>query len=231
MNNPLKFTDPSGLHVVDCSWDGCPGSACPYCGGVGGGGSPNYGGDTPPPGASLTGPLWASEQQNEAEYEKWLAGWLYGPTKSTPADQTIIVHCNEFDLLDISCDPPPQAVVGSSTWYSPFYNADEARLASIGRGVVSGAGGIGDPRFIAGFYAASAGSVALDFAASSLEFLGPSGGFQYGQGRAFGVLWDDYTLLRLDLHPLEAGGDSIWHLHLFAAGGEHGLRIPFVWPF
>jgi len=48
-NNPLSRTDPLGEFFVDCSWGGCPGSACPYCGGGGAeGGGGYYGGGGSP---------------------------------------------------------------------------------------------------------------------------------------------------------------------------------------
>jgi RHS repeat-associated protein len=36
--NPLSRIDPNGLFLVDCVWNGCPGSACYACGGPGFGG-------------------------------------------------------------------------------------------------------------------------------------------------------------------------------------------------
>jgi hypothetical protein len=81
-------------------------------------------------------------------------------------------------------------------------------------------------------YAVMAGAVAgdvLDTAGENLRVLGPSPGFAFGQGRAFGILWDDTFLIRLDRHSLAPGGPPIWHLHLFSEGGEHGFVIPFGW--
>jgi hypothetical protein len=41
MNNPLSFTDPLGLFIVDCTWDFCPHNN------GGGGGAGDYGGGSP----------------------------------------------------------------------------------------------------------------------------------------------------------------------------------------
>jgi hypothetical protein len=81
-------------------------------------------------------------------------------------------------------------------------------------------------------YAVMGGAVAadaLDAAGENLNVLGPSPGFAFGQGRAFAILWGSTTLVRLDLHSMTPGGSSIWHVHLFSGGGEHGIVIPFGW--
>jgi RHS repeat-associated protein len=69
-DNPVSFTDPKGLYIVDCVWEFC--SPCPNCGSGGGdgggGGSPDYTVSTPPPGASIVAPTQQlQDAMNQAE--------------------------------------------------------------------------------------------------------------------------------------------------------------------
>jgi hypothetical protein len=71
---------------------------------------------------------------------------------------------------------------------SPYFSDDEARLRYLGRGVVSGAGIIGDPRYIAGFYAASFGSAALGAITADISAV--------EEGQMFGTRFNgNYPLL------------------------------------
>jgi RHS repeat-associated protein len=225
-NGPLQTVDPTGLDEIksifstDCVWFNCYGG-----GSVAGG---NYGGDSSgfSQGISMTGPLWGIEANNEAKYVGWLQEWqAQAMAASGTGAYTIIVHCNELDLWDISCDPPSQAVLGSKTWYSPYYNSDWARLSLTSSGVVKVAGGLDDPRFIAEFYAASAGSALIDAAVSDIALV--EGGQIFGTG------------FNGNFPAFNANDEFRVGWWYFSETGEYGFRITgdylnnakiFLWP-
>jgi RHS repeat-associated protein len=101
----------------------------------------------------------------------------------------------------------------ADTWRN---GSGAANTAAVATAVVSGAA-----------LAYEAGEAAAD----NLRFVGPSPGFAYGNGRAFGVLWGDFMLFRVDLQEMVPGQGPMWHAHLFPGdGGGHGFVIPLWSP-
>jgi RHS repeat-associated protein len=137
-NGPLNAIDPNGLDEVrsifstDCVWYSC------YQGGPVANG--DYGGANSgfTQGISMSGLLWENEARNEERYLGWLEEWKAQAAlaSSGAGADTIIVHCDELNIWNISCDPPPQALLGSKTWYSPFFDSDAVRLAAVSQRVV-----------------------------------------------------------------------------------------------
>jgi hypothetical protein len=70
---------------------------------------------------------------------------------------------------------------------------------------------------------------AIRAALKNLKFDGPSPGFAFRNGRAFGIRWGNQGLIRVDLHPMSRGEQPRWHVHFGSREDEHGLRIPLTW--
>jgi len=185
-NNPLSNTDPTGLYVIDCTWQFC--SPCPYCGGAGGGsgggGSLSYTADTPPQGASIVAPnqqLQDEMVQAEARYEAQvnLAFALANAAHEGGVGEVIDVNCND-DLFNLDC-----AIASWSARYvynpADHYLTGDARIRAMAQAINGQAGVMGTFKGVGAFYGvslvgAAGGVVAADAAA------GAEGSILFGRG-------------------------------------------------
>ena len=118
-----------------------------------------------------------------------------------------------------------------------YYNhlgnlSDDQRLRIVARGVVRGAGVVGDWRYVAGFYAASLGSAAIDaviadYAAGPLEST-LFGRFNPEQGGGFpGFLNDPSYPIRLGYGWNGKIGQMVFRLSIDALGHVDFWTVPF----
>jgi hypothetical protein len=106
-----------------------------------------------------------------------------------------------------------------NAWLANFKGSDsplndEQRLRFVANGVVAGAGGIGDLRFIIGFYLASAGSAAIDAIVTDVSMV--------EEGQIFGTGFDgNYPLLNSN-DTLRIGWSYIRSTgeYIFRIGGD-----------
>jgi RHS repeat-associated protein len=125
-------------------------------------------------------------------------------------------------------------------WLKGFYNSyealsDEERLSIVAKGVVNRAGAIGDWRFIAGWYLASALAAAPEVIASEIE-AGPLesnlfGRFANEQGGGFpGFLNDPSYSLRLSYGWNNKTSQMVFRLAGDHFGGFHVDLWTVLWP-
>lgn len=233
-NSPQSWTDPFGL-APSCKSS----SPCERASGVpSGGGGFAWFPDMNVGGCTLDGTFFPCEWANG------LLQSLTGSVKQCPNNDCssitgfdengfyktvrdyMVLLCNGHDIDNYYCSMAP----AGRQYLQPldpeqmYFSSDDARLRYIGQGVVSGAGGIGDPRFIAGFYAASAllavpEAIATDFARGPWEstLFGRNGGFlNSADGLRVGFGW--YGEI----------GQNVFRVTGEWLNGEHYLNWP--WP-
>ena len=152
-NMPLSYFDQKGLcgdtysDIIDAECDGGTGGQGGGGGGATGGGDGGvavFGNDefdaiAGAPGTYTShdvygGFHWGFSLGQYGDYYASLraAQLTDSGSPDSPADR-IFVYCNELDITTIACDPPPEAIEGSSVWYSRVN--DSFRPGSLAYGV------------------------------------------------------------------------------------------------